>query len=78
MSYVEELKSKIEKELAEKGVRVQMRGSSGLQLLRGGEVVMTIVDRGEHVELSYKGKTYKYDKWYTKPEHLAKVILGQF
>jgi len=28
------------------------------------------------VELSYRGKKYTYDKWYTKPEHLAATIIN--
>jgi hypothetical protein len=28
------------------------------------------------VELSYRGKKYTYDKWYTKPEHLATTIIN--
>uniref|UniRef100_A0A7J3ZK32 Uncharacterized protein n=1 Tax=Fervidicoccus fontis TaxID=683846 RepID=A0A7J3ZK32_9CREN len=78
MSYLQELKDRIAPELASKGIKVLPKGSSVLRVVKDTEVVMTISDRGDYVELDYKGKSYKYDKWYTKPEHLAKVILGQF
>ncbi len=77
MGYLDELKEKISKELSEKGIKILPKGQS-LRLVKNMNIVMTITDRGEYIELNYEGKTYKYDKWYTKPEHLAPVILNQF
>jgi len=28
------------------------------------------------VEITYKGQKYVYDKWYTKPQHLAQVVFN--
>ncbi len=77
MAYLDELKEKIYTPLNQKGVKILPKGNS-LRLVKDMKIVMTITDRGDYVELSYEGKNYKYDKWYTKPEHLATVILRQF
>jgi hypothetical protein len=37
---------------------------------------MSVRDTRDYVELSYRGKKYTYDKWYTKPEHLATTIIN--
>ncbi len=74
--YIQQLLEMIRPELSKYGLKVLSRGKSSFSLLRGTEIVMTVRDAGEVVELSYKGKKYNYDKWYTKPQHLANTILN--
>ncbi len=74
--YIEEVKEKIRGELPKYGLKILPRGKSSFSLVRGTEIVLTVRDAQEIVEISYKGKKYTYDKWYTKPEHLAQVILN--
>lgn len=76
--YISELKNLIADQLKAQGYRILPRGPNSFRLLKGGQVVMSVEDKGEFVEMSYRGKRYSYDKWYTKPEHLANVILGLF
>jgi hypothetical protein len=74
--YLEEVKEKLRPELPKYGLKILPRGKSSFSLVRGTEIVMTIRDAQEQVEVSYKGKKYNYDKWYTKPEHLVAMILN--
>lgn len=74
--YLQQLLDIIRPELPKFGLQVLPRGKTSFSLIRGTDVVMTVRDSGENVELSYKGRTYSYDKWYTKPEHLANTILN--
>lgn len=71
--YLAQLKDLIRDKAAEKGLKVMVTGST-LKMLKEGETVMNIHDKGDYVELSFKGQRYTYDKWYTKPEHLANTI----
>jgi len=71
--YLSKVKDLIKPKLQEKGLKALLVGST-LKLVKDGDTVMNISDKGEIVELSFKGKKYTYDKWYTKPEHLAKTI----
>ncbi len=71
--YLSKLRDLIKPKLQEKGLKALLVGST-LKLVKDGDTVMNISDKGEIVELSFKGKKYTYDKWYTKPEHLAKTI----
>ncbi|MCI4395940.1 MAG: hypothetical protein JHC28_00060 [Thermoprotei archaeon] len=75
--YLEELKEKISQKLNEKGIKILPKTGT-LRLVKDNEIVMVLTDKGDYIEMSYKGQTYKYDKWYTKPEHLSSVILRQF
>lgn len=74
--YIDQLKSLIRPELPRFNLKILPRGRSSFSLVRGTEIVMTVRDAGAQVELSYMGKRYQYDKWYTKPEHLANVIFN--
>jgi hypothetical protein len=74
--YIQQLLDEIRGEVGKYGLKVLPRGKSSFSLIRGTEIVMTVRDAGEIVELSYKGKKYTYDKWYTKPPHLAATILN--
>jgi len=72
--YIQEVLNEIRKELPKYNLKVLPRGKNSFSLIRGTEIVMTVRDAGDVVELSYKNKKYTYDKWYTKPPHLAAVI----
>jgi hypothetical protein len=74
--YLNKLREIIEGEVARYGLRVVVAGRDSINLLRGNDVVMSVKDARDYVELSYRGKKYTYDKWYTKPEHLATTILN--
>lgn len=74
--YLSRLREIIEGEVARYGLRVVAVGRDSINLLRGNDVVMSVRDTRDYVELSYRGKKYTYDKWYTKPEHLATTILN--
>lgn len=75
--YLEELKDKINVKLSNVGIKILPKGNT-IRLVKDMEVVMTLTDKGDYIEMSYKGQTYRYDKWYTKPDHLAPIILRQF
>ncbi len=74
--YLSRLKEIIETEVSRYGLRVLSTGRDSISLLRGGDVVMSVRDVRDYVELSYRGRKYTYDKWYTKPEHLAATIIN--
>ena len=74
--YIDQVKELIRGELKKYGLRILPRGKTSLTILKGTETYMTIRDAGEVVELSFRGKKYVYDKYYTKPEHLAQVIFN--
>lgn len=74
--YLDELKDILRPHLAKYGLKILPRGQSQFSLVKGGQIVMTVRDAQETVELSYKQKKYSYDKWYTKPEHLAQTIIN--
>ncbi len=73
--YINELKKLISEELKSLGYRIMPRGQNSFRVIKNGTVVMIVEDKGEYIEMSYGGKRYSYDKWYTKPNHLADVIL---
>ncbi|AFH43158.1 hypothetical protein IOK49_00330 [Fervidicoccus fontis] len=72
--YLEQLKEQISVKLNAAGIKILPKEKM-LRLVKDMEIIMTITDKGDYIELSYKGQTYKYDKWYSKPEHLAPIIL---
>ena len=72
--YLSKLRDLIKPRLASMGYQVMVVGST-LKVLKSGQTIMNISDRGEMVEMTFQGKKYTYDKWYTKPEHLAATIL---
>lgn len=73
--FLEELRELIKGEVARYGMSINVSKES-MTILKEKEVVMTIRDLKDYVELSYKGKKYSYDKWYTKPQHLASTIMN--
>jgi len=72
--YIQEVLEEIRSILPKYDLKVLPRGKNSFSLIRGSEIVMTVRDAGDIVELSYKSKKYTYDKWYTKPPHLAAMI----
>ncbi|MCE4602962.1 MAG: hypothetical protein GSR84_09270 [Desulfurococcales archaeon] len=74
--YMDQVKSLVKPELAKYGLKILPRGKSSFSIMKGSEIFMTIRDTGDNVEISFKGKKYMYDKWYTKPEHLAQVVFN--
>jgi hypothetical protein len=74
--YIQKVVEAIRPKLPEYGLKVLPRGKNSFSLIRGTDIVMTVRDAGDIVELSYKNKKYTYDKWYTKPEHLSAMILN--
>jgi hypothetical protein len=72
--YLSKLKELIKPKLTRMGYQVMTVGST-LKVLKSGQTVMNISDRGEIVEMTFQGRKYTYDKWYTKPEHLAATII---
>jgi hypothetical protein len=72
--YIQEVLNEIRPILPKYNLKVLPKGKNSFSLIRDSEVVMTVRDAGDIVELSYKNKKYTYDKWYTKPPHLAAVI----
>lgn len=43
--------------------------------MREGKTLLTIRDEKDYITLTTAdGKSFKYDKWYTKPENLAETI----
>lgn len=74
--YMDQVKSLVKPELAKYGLKILPRGKNSFSIMKGSEIFMTIRDTGDNVELSFKGKKYMYDKWYTKPEHLAQVVFN--
>ncbi|MCX8196219.1 MAG: hypothetical protein N3F67_03990 [Acidilobaceae archaeon] len=73
--YLEQLRDLIKDELLKYGLTPNLT-KEGLNIMRSKDIVMTIRDLKDYVELSYRGKKYTYDKWYTKPQHLASTILN--
>ncbi len=75
--YMKQLRDILVKELA-RCYAIGVKSRTVLQIIRSGNVEATIKDSGEYVIVTIGGKEYKYDKWYTKPVHLAKVITNYF
>ncbi len=74
--YIEQVKDLIRAEVKKFNLKLLPRGKSSFSLLKDGQIYMTIRDTGDNVEISFGGKKYMYDKYYTKPEHLAHTILN--
>ncbi|AFK51008.1 hypothetical protein TCELL_0583 [Thermogladius calderae 1633] len=57
-----------------RGVTFQDRGANVTSVLMGGSVRAVVKDEGDYVVVTIDNKDFKYDKWYTKPQHLADTI----
>ncbi|MEM4559284.1 MAG: hypothetical protein QW208_04995 [Acidilobaceae archaeon] len=73
--YLEQLRELIKSEVSRYRLSITLTRDS-LSLVRDRDVVMIVRDLRDYVELSYRGRKYTYDKWYTKPQHLASTILN--
>jgi len=75
-SYLSELKTRLVGQL--QGYKLVDRGHNVFAIVKDNEVKAIIRDEGEYIVVKIKDKDYKYDKWYTKPEHLATVLVNYF
>jgi len=75
--YLKELRDILREKLNRDDIKIIVIGST-MKITKNGETLMTLQDKGQIVELSFRGNKYTYDKWYTKPVHLAQTILNVF
>lgn len=63
-------------QLASKVPGVKFRDTSPLEVVisREGFPEVRIRDEKDYVIVKIEDQSYKYDKWYTKPEHLAETL----
>ncbi len=74
--YLDQVKDAIRSEITKNGLKIESRGKNSFALVKEGTDFMIVRDSDEQVEISYKGQRYQYDKYYTKPQHLAQVITN--
>ncbi|MGC9071878.1 MAG: hypothetical protein ACP5HK_04185 [Acidilobus sp.] len=74
--YLSEVKELLLKEAGKYEIKVETKGRNVLSVSRGGSEIMSIRDTDDNVEITYQGQKYTYDKWYTKPQHLAQVVFN--
>ncbi len=74
--YLSEVRELLVKEAGKYEIKVEMKGRSVLSISKGGAEIMSIRDADDNVEITYQGQKYTYDKWYTKPQHLAQVVFN--
>lgn len=74
--YIKELKKLLVIKLS--GYKIVDKSTKVFYLVKNNKIQATIKDQGDFVIVNIKGKDYKYDKWYTKPEHLANVLANYF
>lgn len=72
--YLKDLKTKLVSQVS--GYRFLDKGANVFAIVKDTEIIALIKDQGDHVVVTIAGKDYKYDKWYTKPEHLANVLVN--
>ena len=70
--YIKQLKIQIATRVS--GVKFQDHSPVEISVLREGFPEIRIRDEKDYVILTVSGNQYRYDKWYTKPEHLAEII----
>jgi hypothetical protein len=74
--YIDQVKDLIRETVKKFNLKILPRGKNSFSLLKDGQMYMTVRDTGDNVEISFGGKKYMYDKYYTKPEHLAHTIIN--
>ncbi|MEM1873883.1 MAG: hypothetical protein QXS85_03320 [Acidilobaceae archaeon] len=74
--YLTQVFDAIKPELEKYEIKLLRKDKDTFELNRGGKPFMSIRDVKDFVEISFQGKKYSYDKWYTKPQHLANTILN--
>lgn len=56
------------------GVKFQDISPTEVIVQKAGFPDLRVIDERDYVTVRIENQTYKYDKWYTKPEHLAEVL----
>ncbi len=72
--YIKELKMLLLAKLKE--FKIMDKSPSVFAIIKDNKIQAIVKDQGEYVIVNIGGKDYKYDKWYTKPEHLANVLVN--
>lgn len=70
--YLKQLKIQIASKV--QGVRFQDVSPLEIMILKEGQPEVRVKDEKDYVTVKYVDQVIKYDKWYTKPEHLAEMI----
>lgn len=70
--YIKQLKIHIVSKVP--GTRFHDISPVEISLHREGFPEIRIRDERDYVIVRIENQVYKYDKWYTKPEHLAEVL----
>lgn len=73
-NYINELKMLLLAKL--KGFKLMDKSPSVFAIVKENKIKAIVKDQGEYVIVNIAGKDYKYDKWYTKPQHLANVLVN--
>jgi len=74
--YLDQVKDQIRANVIKSGLKIEPRGKNSFALKKESTDFMIVRDTSDQVEISFQGQRYQYDKYYTKPEHLAQVILN--
>ncbi|MDP8002910.1 MAG: hypothetical protein ACP5I6_02350 [Caldisphaera sp.] len=74
--YLDQVKDLIRGDISKSGLKIEPRGKNSFVLTKQGTDFMIVRDSDEQIEISFKGQRYQYDKYYTKPQHLAQVITN--
>ncbi|ADI32398.1 hypothetical protein [Staphylothermus hellenicus] len=72
--YIKQLKTMLLAKLA--GYKILEKSPSVFAIVKDNKIHALVKDQGEYVIVTIAGKDYKYDKWYTKPEHLTNVLVN--
>jgi hypothetical protein len=70
--YLKQLKIQVLSRVS--GVKFQDVSPVEIVLLKEGYPEVRVRDEKDYVTVRYGDQTIRYDKWYTKPEHLAEMI----
>jgi hypothetical protein len=70
--YLKQLKIQVMSRVS--GVKFQDVSPVEVVLLKEGYPEVRVRDERDYVTVKYGDQTIRYDKWYTKPEHLAEMI----
>jgi hypothetical protein len=72
--YIQQLKTMLTTKLA--GFKILEKSPSIFAIVKDNKIYAIVKDQGEYVIVTIAGKDYKYDKWYTKPQHLTTVLVN--
>jgi len=70
--YLKQLKIQIVSKVH--GIKFQDVSPVEISVFKEGFPEVRIRDERDYVTVRYGNQSIKYDKWYTKPEHLAEMI----